>query len=139
MGTKVKVKKQIQTKKVGVRKTSFLKEVLKRNAGETSKLILLSLIVFCVLVSIVILIGWLLNKGGAVELFRWIITLLIFITSFYTWKAKAENVEKIKKNGVLSDAMINKLIEKYGEDLSCMGLNVQTAQSSSKNDDDAVG
>lgn len=136
MGTKIRKRKGKGTKDS---KFNYIKEILKRNAGETSKLILLSLIVFCVAVSIVILVGWMLKRDGAVELFRWIITLLIFITSFYTWKAKAENVEKIKKRGILSDAMIDKLIEKYGEELAYMGLNIQETEKEEKHDEDAVG
>lgn len=126
-------------KKGKIKKTGFIKEILKRNVGETSKLVLLSLIVFCVAVSAVILIGWMLGREGAVDLFRWIISLLIFITSFYTWKAKSENVEKIKKNGILSDAMIDKLIERYGEDLAYMGINIQESPKGTKQDNDAVG
>lgn len=112
--------------------------LIKKNVEETSKLVLFSLIIFCITSANIVLIGWLKGKGSAEILFMWIILLLIFITSFYTWKAKGENIEKIKKRGVLSDNAIDTYSKSYGNDLACMGLGEQIIKKSSVSDD-AVG
>lgn len=108
-----KLKNFKKLKKIELKKDSnILLVALENIMKETSKFILFILIIFCIVVCIVILIGWFKNLDGAVDMFKSIIALLIFITSFYSWKARSENIEKIKKKGILNDAMIMKLIDK---------------------------
>lgn len=108
-----KLKNFKKLKKIELKKDSnILLVALENIIKETSKFILFILIIFCIVVCIVILIGWFKKLDGAVDMFKSIIALLIFITSFYSWKARSENIEKIKKKGILNDAMIMKLIDK---------------------------
>ena len=109
--------------------------------NETSKLMLFTIIIVAVIFAVVILIGWYNKLEDAAEFFQIDMWLIIFVVSFYMWKAKAENIEKIKKRGVLSEDMLNKLLEKSGDDLAnFFGFKNTTTGSTGKlSDDDAVG
>ena len=118
--------------KLKTEKEKRFKILLLDMMSETSKLVLFAVVSFCIIASTFVLVGWSFGLQGAEDLFRTIIALLMFVTGFYSWKARAENIEKIKQRGVLRDETIN-IIAKQGD------TTVSKQTQSSRSDEDAVG
>lgn len=69
---------------------------------ETMKQIVFWVLLFCAIAVVAIFIGWYIGLPNPVGMFAVVSGIAMLAVGYYAWKAKAENVEKIKQNGVLS-------------------------------------
>ena len=87
---------------------------------EYSKQLVFWVLIFCGFATIAVFIGWYLGKEHAVEMLIPIVSIASVVIIYYANKARAENIEKIKKNGILSKeeiALIIQIKENYGSNL----------------------
>ena len=85
------------------------------------KQIVFWILVFCAITIVAIFVGWYVGLPNCVGMFSVTAGIAMLAVGYYAWKAKAENVEKIKKNAVLSDdemAMIIQMRESGSNNLS---------------------
>ena len=78
---------------------------------ETMKQIVFWILVFSAVAVIVIFVGWFLGLPNPVGMFAVVSGIPMLSVGYYAWKAKAENVEKIKANGILSKEEMNLIIQ----------------------------
>lgn len=84
---------------------------------ETMKQIVFWILVFCAISVIVIFVGWYIGLPNPVGMFGIVSGIAMAVVGYYAWKAKAENVQKIKQNGILSPeemAMVIQIKENGG-------------------------
>ena len=84
---------------------------MKKKRRETSKTVLGSVLAFCGVLIIVIVIGWFMKLPDAPEIIATISTIGSAVVAFYLWKAKAENVVKIQRANTLTNEQIKKLLD----------------------------
>ena len=82
-----------------------------RKRRETSKTILGSVLIFCGVMMVAVVIGWFMKIPDAPEIIATIAAVGSAIIAFYLWKAKAENVIKIQRANKLTNEQIDKLLE----------------------------
>ena len=78
---------------------------------EYSKQLTFWILIFCGVGIVAVLIGWYLGFPRAVEMlaiFAWVASITVI---YYSNKARDENLEKIKKNGVLSKEELSMIIK----------------------------
>ena len=78
---------------------------------ETSKTVLGSVLIFCGVLMIAVIVGWFMKLENAPEIIATIATVGSAVIAFYLWKAKAENVIKIQRANKLTNEQIDKLLE----------------------------
>jgi arginine exporter protein ArgO len=78
---------------------------------ETSKTVLGSVLIFCGVLIVVVVIGWFMKLPDAPEIIATISTVGSAVVAFYLWKAKSENVIKIQRANTLTNEQIKKLLE----------------------------
>ena len=69
---------------------------------ETMKQIVFWILVFCAVAVVAVFIGWYQGLPNPVGMFGIASGIAMSAVGYYAWKARAENIEKIKQNGVLS-------------------------------------
>lgn len=83
---------------------------------ETSKTVLGSVLIFCGVLMVAVIVGWFMRLENAPEIIATIATVGSAIIAFYLWKAKAENVIKIQRANTLTNEQIAKLLEMADKD-----------------------
>ena len=83
---------------------------------ETSKTVLGSVLIFCGVLMIAVIIGWFMKLENAPEIIATISTVGSAVVAFYLWKAKAENLMKIQRANTLTNEQINKLLDMADKD-----------------------
>ena len=84
---------------------------MKKKKRETSKTVLGSVLIFCGVLMVAVIVGWFMKLENAPEIIATIATVGSAIIAFYLWKAKAENVIKIQRANKLTNEQIDKLLE----------------------------
>ena len=84
---------------------------MKKKKRETSKTVLGSVLIFCGVMMVAVVIGWFMKIPDAPEIIATIAAVGSAIIAFYLWKAKAENVIKIQRANKLTNEQIDKLLE----------------------------
>ena len=83
---------------------------------ETSKTVLGSVLIFCGVLVVSVIVGWFMKLENAPEIIATIATVAGAVIAFYLWKAKAENIIKIKRVKVLTDEQVDKLLSMADKD-----------------------
>jgi threonine/homoserine/homoserine lactone efflux protein len=89
---------------------------MKKKKRETSKTVLGSVLIFCGVLMVAVVIGWFMKLPDAPEIIATIAAVGSAIIAFYLWKAKAENVIKIQRANKLTNEQIDKLLEMADKD-----------------------
>lgn len=89
---------------------------MKKKKRETSKTVLGSVLIFCGVLMVAVVIGWFMKIPDAPEIIATIAAVGSAIIAFYLWKAKAENVIKIQRANKLTNEQIDKLLEMADKD-----------------------
>jgi len=89
---------------------------MKKKKRETSKTILGSVLIFCGVTIVAVLVGWFMRLENAPEIIATIATIGSAVVAFYLWKAKAENVMKIQRANTLTNEQIKKLLDMASND-----------------------
>ena len=84
---------------------------MKKKKRETSKTVLGSVLIFCGVLMVAVIVGWFMKLENAPEIIATIATVGSAVIAFYLWKAKAENVIKIQRANKLTNEQIDKLLE----------------------------
>ncbi|MPM18104.1 hypothetical protein SDC9_64510 [bioreactor metagenome] len=84
---------------------------MKKKKRETSKTVLGSVLIFCGVIIVAVLVGWFMRLENAPEIIATIATIGSAVVAFYLWKAKSENIVKIQRGAVLTDEQIAKLLD----------------------------
>jgi hypothetical protein len=84
------------------------------NKKETSKDILYKTLIVCAILSTLCFIGWFKEIDGAPEMLQIVAGVALLELGYYSWKARSENIEKIKKRGILSEETMNILASQDG-------------------------
>lgn len=84
---------------------------MKKKKRETSKTVLGSVLIFCGVMMVAVIVGWFMKLENAPEIIATIATVGSAIIAFYLWKAKSENVIKIQRANKLTNEQIDKLLE----------------------------
>lgn len=84
---------------------------MKKKKRETSKTVLGSVLIFCGVLMIAVIVGWFMKLENAPEIIATLATIGSAVIAFYLWKAKAENVIKIQRANKLTNEQIDKLLE----------------------------
>ena len=82
-----------------------------RKRRETSKTILGSVLIFCGVMMVAVIVGWFMKLESAPEIIATFATIGSAVIAFYLWKAKAENVIKIQRANTLTNEQIKKLLD----------------------------
>ena len=88
----------------------------KRKKRETSKTVLGSVLIFCGVLMVAVIVGWFMKLENAPEIIATIATVGSAVVAFYLWKAKAENLMKIQRANTLTNEQINKLLDMADKD-----------------------
>lgn len=83
---------------------------------ETSKIVLGSVLIFCGVLVVSVIVGWFMKLENAPEIIATIATVASAVIAFYLWKAKAENLMKIQRANTLTNEQIKKLLEMADKD-----------------------
>jgi uncharacterized membrane protein YfcA len=83
---------------------------MKKKHLETSKAVLLAVLIFCGLFAVGVLIGWFKSLDDALGILALVFAMATLIVKFYMAKAARENVLKIKRTNKLTDEQISKLL-----------------------------
>lgn len=83
---------------------------------ETSKTVLGSVLIFCGVLMVAVIVGWFMRLENAPEIIATIAAVGSAVIAFYLWKAKAENVIKIQRANKLTNEQIDKLLEMADKD-----------------------
>lgn len=83
---------------------------------ETSKTVLGSVLIFCGVLMIAVIVGWFMKLENAPEIIATIATVGSAVVAFYLWKAKAENLMKIQRANTLTNEQIKKLLDMADKD-----------------------
>jgi threonine/homoserine/homoserine lactone efflux protein len=89
---------------------------MKKKKRETSKTVLGSVLIFCGVLMIAVIVGWFMRLENAPEIIATIATVGSAVVAFYLWKAKSENVIKIQRANTLTNEQIAKLLEMADKD-----------------------
>ena len=84
---------------------------MRKKKRETSKTVLGSVLIFCGVLMVAVIVGWFMQLPDAPEIIATIATVGSAIIAFYLWKAKSENVIKIQRANTLTNEQIKKLLE----------------------------
>ena len=84
---------------------------MKKKRRETSKTVLGSVLIFCGVLIVAVVIGWFMKLPDAPEIIATVATVGSAVVAFYLWKAKAENLLKIQRANTLTNEQIKKLLE----------------------------
>lgn len=82
-----------------------------RKRRETSKTVLGSVLIFCGVLIVVVVVGWFMKLPDAPEIIATIAAIGSAVVAFYLWKAKAENVMKIQRANTLTNEQIKELLK----------------------------
>ena len=75
------------------------------------KQIVFWVLIFSGCLSIAVLIGWYFELPNAIGMFGISAGIGTIAIGYYAWKAKAENIEKIKQNGILTKEEMSLIIQ----------------------------
>ena len=75
---------------------------MKKKRIETSKKALGGTLIFCAAFAVAVLVGWFMGLGDVLGILGLVFALATLVVKFYMDKAKAENLQKIKR-GVNKD------------------------------------
>jgi arginine exporter protein ArgO len=89
---------------------------MKKKKRETSKTVLGSVLIFCGVLIVAVIVGWFMRIENAPEIIATIATVGSAVVAFYLWKAKSENVIKIQRANTLTNEQIAKLLEMADKD-----------------------
>ena len=78
---------------------------------ETSKVALMSVLIFCGVCVLVILVGWMIGRDEAPIMLATVSGVAVMVVRYYMKKAQAENIIKIRRTNKYTDAQIDKLLE----------------------------
>ncbi|NCC05234.1 MAG: hypothetical protein EOM37_14645 [Proteobacteria bacterium] len=87
-----------------------------RKRRETSKTILGSVLIFCGVMMVAVIVGWFMKLENAPEIIATFATVGSAVVAFYLWKAKAENIIKIQRGNKLTEEQLDKLLEMADKD-----------------------
>lgn len=81
------------------------KKKRKKRKYETSKVVLISVLCICCALEIIVLLGWLVwDRTDAAGLAGVYVSPAIAVISWYSWKAKCENIQKYGYKARLDDS-----------------------------------
>ena len=83
---------------------------MSKKRRETSKTVLGSVLIFCGVLIVVVVVGWFMKLPDAPEIIATIAAIGSAVVAFYLWKAKAENVMKIQRANTLTNEQIKELL-----------------------------
>lgn len=84
---------------------------MSKKRRETSKTVLGSVLIFCGVLIVVVVVGWFMKLPDAPEIIATIAAIGSAVVAFYLWKAKAENVMKIQRANTLTNEQIKELLK----------------------------